>query len=137
MSAVRTIRVEASTPYDVRFERGSLLQVGEAVQALGVREAVVVTDDTVRALYGQTAVDSLERAGVRAQCFSFAPGEDSKSLATYGALMEFLAESQLTRTGAGIWPGSRRPRTCAACALCRCPPRCWPWWIPPWAAKPR
>ena len=46
MSAVRTIRVEASAPYDVRFERGSLLQVGEAVQALGVREAVVVTDDT-------------------------------------------------------------------------------------------
>ena len=85
---MRTIRVEASTPYDVRFERGSLLQVGEAVQALGVREAVVVTDDTVRALYGQTVADSLGRAGVRAQCFSFAPGEDSKSLATYGALME-------------------------------------------------
>lgn len=106
MSAVRTIRVEASAPYDVRFERrGSLLQVGEAVQALGVREAVVVTDDTVRALYGQTVADSLGRAGVRAQCFSFAPGEDSKSLATYGALMEFLAESQLTRAGAVVAVG--------------------------------
>lgn len=49
--------------------------------------------------------DSLGRAGVRAQCFSFAPGEDSKSLATYGALMEFLAESQLTRAGAVVAVG--------------------------------
>lgn len=70
-----------------------------------MREAVVVTDDTVRALYGQTVADSLGRAGVRAQCFSFAPGEDSKSLATYGALMEFLAESQLTRAGAVVAVG--------------------------------
>lgn len=100
MRAVREIRVQASKPYSVCFERGGLARAGQWIAGLGVAEAVLVTDDIVDGLYAATALQSLRDSGIRAEKWVVPHGEGSKSLAALGELLEFLAETGLTKSGA-------------------------------------
>lgn len=74
--------------------------MGERIRSLFSQETriAVVTDDTVNRLYGDALAQALD--GIDAVKFVFPAGEDSKSIATYSALLEFLAQHQLTRTDA-------------------------------------
>lgn len=61
---------------------------------------VVVTDENVEKHYLARAVSSLEEAGLVADTFVVAPGEESKSGEVYLKLMNFLAQIPLTRSDA-------------------------------------
>ena len=97
------ILIHTGTSYPVYIGNGILANVGEAVKRhIPLCTIAQVSDDTVDALYGAQVADSLRQAGYQVRQFSFPAGEGSKSLSTLGALLEFLAEHQLTRSDAVV-----------------------------------
>ena len=100
---MKTIRIDASRSYDVAIGSGLLKEAGErTAAATGAGSAVVVSDDTVFPLYGETVCRSLERAGIRVTSFVFPHGEKSKTLETYGRLLEAMCGAHLTRADAAV-----------------------------------
>ena len=96
---MKTIKVQASVEYDVIIDSGILCRTGElSLPVCGVCSACIVTDDTVDALYSGVVEDSLKKSGFRVVKFVIPHGEASKSTASLVALLEFLAESKLTRS---------------------------------------
>ena len=94
-----TIEVNASKAYSVEIGRGLLLQLGEKVAALGkVKKVCIVSESNVWPLYGAAAELSLHSAGLDTCHFVFPAGEESKNGATYLELLNFLAQSRLTRS---------------------------------------
>ena len=82
----------------VLISRGLLNETGTRLAALTPsRFAALVADDTVDGLYGDRVETSLREAGFRVARTRFPQGEISKTLATYGKIMNFLAENSLTR----------------------------------------
>jgi 3-dehydroquinate synthase len=77
---MRTVSVQASKSYDITIGEGLLSGIGEF--------AVVVTDDTVAALYGKY---------FSCPIFVFTNGEQSKTIETLASLLNFLAEYKVTR----------------------------------------
>ena len=79
-----------------------IIQVGafaRAAQLMGrPRRVAVITDDNVAAHYLGPMMRALKGAGHEAVSLSLAPGENSKSLDSYGRILGFLADSGLTRT---------------------------------------
>ena len=93
------IKVNASKEYDVIIGEGLLSSLGErCVSLLGKNRAVIVTDSNVASLWLDEAKASLENAGIDALEFIFPAGEESKSKETLFELIEFMAESKLTRS---------------------------------------
>ena len=95
-----TIRVRTSTEYDVMIGGGILDLVGELV--LDVHKAcecVLVSDDTVYSLYGNTVTASLEARGFSVGKFVFPHGESSKSVEVLLKALEAFNASGLTRSG--------------------------------------
>lgn len=83
------------------IERGALESAGAlAARAFGAGTAAILTDETVDALYGARLQASLAGAGWKVARRAFPPGEKSKTLSTYGQLVQFLAEAGLTRADA-------------------------------------
>ena len=100
-SEIRKIRVSASGEYDVLIGRNLIENAGEYVKGVvGNAKIALVTDDTVDALYADTVVNSINNCGLKVVKFVFLHGEESKNLNTYGQILNFLAENQLTRTDA-------------------------------------
>ena len=102
------ITITASKTYEVLTDSGLLARAGQLIrQALGnkVKKLCIVTDDNVNKLYSGPLQQSLQEAGYETVLFSFPPGESSKSMETLSLLLEFLAESQLTRTDALVGLG--------------------------------
>ena len=60
----------------------------------------MITDDTVDKLYSDVVMKSLSDAGFETFKFVFPHGEKSKNISTFSSILEFLAESGLTRTDA-------------------------------------
>lgn len=88
--------VEASRSYTVKIERGLLSRAGGELRALfpGAGFAIV-SDSNVAGLY----LDRLQRAlGEKAPAFVFPAGEEQKTLANFGKILEFLAEKGVTRS---------------------------------------
>lgn len=93
------VRVEASRSYDVLIGKGLIEELGAlSASVVSPSKAVLVTDDTVNALYGDRAVRSLEKAGFEVFRFVFPHGEESKTLATYTDILAFCAEVGVTRS---------------------------------------
>lgn len=98
---MKTISVSASRQYDILLGRGLLQKTGELVRSVTQAQTVlIVSDDSVWPLYGKTVQDSLTAAGLHAVSFVFAHGEQSKSAATYLALLDSLCKHRLTRKDA-------------------------------------
>lgn len=99
---MKTVQVRASKHYDVSIGKNILAGLGAQIRTLLGKDArvAVVTDDTVNALHGGALEQAL--AGIDSIKFVFPAGEASKTISTYSALLEFLAENQLTRTDAII-----------------------------------
>ena len=97
---MKTVTVRASKTYDVQIGSGLLCDAGTSLQALfpTPRKVMVVSDDTVRALWGDRLIASLEDAGYTVFEFVFPHGEISKTAATIVSLWEALAQANLTRT---------------------------------------
>ena len=88
-----TIHVTASRDYDVLVQPGLLDDAGAQIaRVLGTgRTAAIVAGETVAGLYAGRLAASLTRAGFRAVTFTYPGGEHCKTLATYAALLDFLA----------------------------------------------
>lgn len=96
----RHITVSASRTYCVTVGRGILGTAGECVCRLVPRaiRAVLVSDDTVYALYGKRVTASLSAAGLTVSAFVFPHGEAQKSPETLLSLWRFMAKESITRT---------------------------------------
>ena len=54
---MKTIHVAASRSYDILIERGILTRAGEEIKKVcGAGEALIVSEDTVWPLYGETVL---------------------------------------------------------------------------------
>ncbi len=94
--------------YDIEIG-GSLDQTGSHLQDLGLgRKMAVVTNPTVKKLYGQRLVDSLKAAGFLVMSIEIPDGEQFKNLdwanAVYTALLinSFDRKSPLVALGGGV-----------------------------------
>ncbi len=95
---MKSIHVRVSKPYDVLIARGMLDEAGSRIaSALGQSRAMIVTDDTVDALYAARLEKSLADAGMEAEKFVLPHGEASKNMRTLTALLEALAEAAFSR----------------------------------------
>ena len=94
-----TVTVDASRTYNVLIGTGLIDCLGQlAGETVAPGTAVLVTDDTVNALYGDRAVHSLQSAGFRVHRIVFPHGEESKTLESYMRLLNFCAEVGITRS---------------------------------------
>ena len=94
---MRTVPVKASRNYEVRIGSGLLATLGKNIPARA-KKVCIVSETNVWPLHGDAAVKSIEDAGFEVTSFVFPAGEESKCGATYLELVNFLAESRLTRT---------------------------------------
>ena len=96
---MRTIDVTASGCYSILVGQGLYEELGKRIKECFPRcqKVLLLSDERVFSLYG-------ERVGAQlSEYFSICtflvpPGEESKSLANYAALLETMAEEQLTRS---------------------------------------
>ncbi len=94
-----TVKVNASTAYDIIIGTGLLDRCGElTAKVIKPCRACIVSDDTVASLYLERAERSLNATGFDTVSFVFPHGEASKSMQTLVELLEFLAENRLTRS---------------------------------------
>ena len=91
------VPLDAGRDYDIRIGRGLIDEVGARAKALGAKAAGIVTDETVASLYADRVRVSLERAGLRAGLVTVAPGEPSKSYATYAQVCDGLLAERIER----------------------------------------
>lgn len=98
---METVEVNASRRYRIHIEEGLLSRVGEYCAAvLRGKRVLLLTDETVGALYQETVLQSLEGSGFQATPYTVPAGESSKSTGTYLQLVSFLAEQKFTRSDA-------------------------------------
>ena len=96
---MNTINVKASQNYDVLIGSGILQNAGSyAAGVLRSRRTMIVSDDNVFPLYGNTLKASLEAAGFEVAEFVFPHGEQSKSHDTLLKVYSALAENNITRS---------------------------------------
>lgn len=96
---MQTVKVRASTEYDVLIERGILKKAGELIKEYtGAGRALLITDRTVDGLYSKAALESLKSAGINCEKFVFEDGEEHKSLKTIGDILSFAAQLSLNRS---------------------------------------
>ena len=96
---MRTVNVTASRNYQVIIGAGLLQNIGINVsKVIKPCKAAIVSDSNVFPLYGQAAKTELQNAGFEVIHFIFPAGEESKNGTVYIKLLNFLAESQLTRS---------------------------------------
>ena len=96
---MNTVTVRASRQYDVLIGSGILRNLGSHVKNIGgVEKVCIVSDSNVWPLYGDSVAENLKDAGFQTCSFVFPAGEDSKNAETFLALLNMLAQQQLTRT---------------------------------------
>lgn len=96
---IKRITVRASAGYEVVIGRGALpAALPEFASAHGGRFAVI-SDTNVAPLHAKRVVGAL---GGEVPVFAFDAGEASKNVVTLTAILEFLAQNELSRTDAVI-----------------------------------
>ena len=96
---MQTVTVQTSPPYPVHIGPGLLERAGELIAGVtGSRTCAVITDTTVEKLYAAAVCRSLQEAGFQVCLRAFPAGERHKNLTTYAGILEFFAQSRLTRS---------------------------------------
>ena len=96
---MKTISINASTPYEVKVGSNLLGSLGAEVAAVSKAQVVaIISDSNVWPLYGKTATESLKSAGFTVISHVFPAGEQSKNAETYLEILNFLAKNRVTRT---------------------------------------
>ena len=93
-----TVRVKASTAYDVLIDEYSIDEAGAVAASIGGDAAFVVSDSNVAPLYLGRVRRSLAASGFSVGEFVFPAGEASKNLSTYESCLQAMAEAGLTRS---------------------------------------
>ena len=101
---MKKIHVAASREYDVLIERGILDAAGEETVrcAPRARLAAVIAGERVFLIYGARLRAALERAGLEPAVFTYPGGEGCKTLETYEAILNFLAQRRFGRSDAVV-----------------------------------
>jgi len=87
--------------YPIVFRYDALGEVGAFAQrTVAAGRCVVLSDDNVAPLYGDRVEESLREAGFEPQTMVIPPGEEQKSLDTYGRLCRELVAAGLDRSSA-------------------------------------
>ena len=95
---MRTVTVSASKNYEIQIGSDLLQTLGaETAKVCKAEKVAIISDSNVWPLYGQTAVDSLKKAGFSVVQHTLPAGEASKNSTNYLEILNFLAENQLTR----------------------------------------
>lgn len=93
------VHMDVSKSYDILIGKGLIDNVGSYVAELFKPcRVAVITDSNVYPLYADRVCRSLAENGFEYDTFVFPAGEQSKNLATLSDILEFMAESQLTRS---------------------------------------
>lgn len=96
---MKTVNVCASRAYEILIGDGLIDRAGElSANVIPPCRAVVISDDTVAALYGERLIASISAAGYDAQMIVIPHGEESKSAQNYIKILNFLADNQLSRS---------------------------------------
>lgn len=100
---MQIVKVHSSRDYEVRIGSGLLKDAGKYIsEILPCKTAVIVSDDNVFPLYGETLRKSLNDAGINTIEFVFPHGEQSKCLLTYGQLLNKMCDNKMTRSDAVV-----------------------------------
>ena len=106
---MEAIRVElGERSYDICIGPSILPQMGERLQEFHFSSVALVSNPTVYALYGDTLLDSLKKAGVDAAVVTIPDGEEYKELLwayhIYGELLKYRLDraSALIALGGGV-----------------------------------
>jgi 3-dehydroquinate synthase len=83
--------------YDILIGPGLFEEAGERIAALGARTVGIVTDENVAALHLPRALESLRRAGLKAETITVAAGEASKCFTTLAAVVDGLLAARIER----------------------------------------
>ena len=93
------VHITASHCYDVLIGPGLIQQAGEEIaKVVKPCKAAIITDDTVRILYGEAVMDSLRAAGFAPEMWAFPHGEQHKTMETLSAALEWLGSVELSRS---------------------------------------
>lgn len=101
---MKVIRVNASKSYDVVIGKGLMPETGIRVRDIlpNVGKIMLVSDDNVYPIYGDTVAKSLEKSGFSVSTFVLSHGENSKTLENYGRLLEKMCLENLSRSDAVV-----------------------------------
>lgn len=84
--------------YKLTIESGLLKRVGNwLLKIWSPRKIVIISDETVAAIYAKEVRYSLEQAGYEVYLYEVKPGEISKSLDVAAEIYDFLASNNMTR----------------------------------------
>ena len=97
---MQTVTVKpGSGSYDIVIGRGLLAQAGDRLRELGFSDKLaIITDSTVKKLYGSTLQRDLITAGFEVTILDGPEGEEQKSLETAGRLYHELTDFYAERT---------------------------------------
>jgi 3-dehydroquinate synthase len=94
------VSLPAASPYtyDVRVCAGGLAKLGDTVRAVATAPSCgIVTDSTVGPLYLERAKASLEAAGYRVLAHTIPAGEQHKTFATVGSVLDTFLNGRIER----------------------------------------
>ena len=100
--SIRKIKIDVkSKSYDVLIGRGKLANIGQVIldnipNSRGTK-LCIVTDRNVDSLYSDQVMESLTKAGYKPTKYIIEPGEASKDLANYKAIIDHMSEAEMTR----------------------------------------
>lgn len=98
--AMTRIRVHTSVPYDVEIGADTSASAPMFVRETlrNARRVALVTDSNVDRLHATAISAGFAASGFEVLKFVFPAGEQSKTLSTYGDMMDFLARGRFDRT---------------------------------------
>lgn len=98
---MKKVTVSGSKVYDIIIDAGCLDKAGDyAAEVIGRGMALMITDDTVDALYGTRVEQALVRAGFDLKKYVIPHGERSKNAEEFVKILNYMAEIGLTRSDA-------------------------------------
>ncbi len=90
--------VTATSHYPIHVGWGLLHDLGGAMARAGLSgTAYLISDETVWAIYGHSAMQSLREAGIRTEEFVVSPGEATKTMDTCARIYNWLIENRAER----------------------------------------
>ncbi len=100
---MKKINVKTSKPYEVRVGKGTLKNIArEILDIKKPGKCIIISDDIVFSLYGESVKKSLTDAGYTVYEAVFSHGEESKNMETALSLLTAFFEAGLTRSDFAI-----------------------------------
>ena len=96
---MNTVTVNASRSYQIHIGQDLIPHIGDYLSAMKkVRKVMILSDSNVWPIYGDMALNSLNRSGYSVCHYVIPAGEASKSGENYLRILDHLADNQLTRS---------------------------------------